>query len=123
MPTADEQSISNNLDFETSMPGSEINSLQSSDFLAYETGEIGKDTSILGAVESVHPEQEVCTVKVMAPTGPEPSQQKPWTLSQRDGATTREQIRFHKLTVRCELENNRLTQDPIDVLRSRGATI
>ena len=99
MPTADEQSNSENSDNETRRPGSEVNCLQSADFAAYEIGKMSEETSTLGVVESVHQEQDVCTVKVMAPTGPGPwrQMQKSWTLSQRDGAPVREQIGFHEL--------------------------
>ena len=112
-----------NLDFETRMPEPEVLSLLPNDFVAFETGEAGEETATLGALESLHQEQMACTVKLMSPSGPGPWQQKTWNLSQRDGSPIKEQIGFHKLIARCELENNRLTQASVDTLRSRGVAI
>ena len=59
----------------------------------------------------------------VAPTEPGSWQQKSWTLSQWDGAPIREHIGSHKLIARGELENSRLTQATMEILRSRGVAV
>ena len=123
VPTGSEAQDFTNLDFEARMPLQEVSALLLGDFVAYELGDAGEETVTLGVVDGIHNEQSLVIVRCVAPSGPGPWQRKIWSLAQRDGAPDKDQVSYEKLVARCELENNRLTNASVDLLRSRGVAI